>query len=115
MMESESAKRGVGLGLGLGLGLSRLVESEAGGKGKGGRGAGRREEKEWRMQPASVRCEVAWWTGMAVRLLHSISNSTTKVHSIPCSLPPRIALRGSWLCLCLCVRRDGILLVLLGV
>lgn len=112
-MESESAKRGVGLGLG--LGLSRLVESEAGGKGKGGRGAGRREEKEWRMQPASVRCEVAWWTGMAVRLLHSISNSTTKVHSIPCSLPPRIALRGSWLCLCLCVRRDGILLVLLGV
>lgn len=98
MMESESAKRGVGLG------LSRLVESEAG-KGKGGRGAGRREEKEWRMQPASVRCEVAW---MAVRLLHSISNSTTKVHSIPCSLPPRIALRVQLAVPVLCVRRDGI-------
>jgi hypothetical protein len=115
-MESESAKRGVGLGLGLGLGLSRLVESEAGGKGKGGRGAGRREEKEWRMQPASVRCEVAW---MAVRLLHSVSNSTTKVHSIPCSLP-RIALRVQLAVGCACaVRASGwhsaILLVLLGV
>jgi hypothetical protein len=109
MMESESAKRGVGLG------LSRLVESEAG-KGKGGRGAGRREEKEWRMQPASVRCEVAW---MAVRLLHSVSNSTTKVHSIPCSLP-RIALRVQLAVGCACaVRASGwhsaILLVLLGV